>query len=120
MSDQPNTGERNAEADLAIVNAATPGPWIQQMDGWTVRVDTGEDAQERGPIVALTYQTGLPIEEQVANSQFIAEARQGWEWWIARAQELLKENNNLHIVLTEANDTIERMSRDEDRKDGES
>ena len=71
MSD-PLTEERLAEI-LARTDAATPPPWVDRMDGWTVC------AGEEGPKVCSTYTSGVGIgvstEEQVANSEFIAAAR---------------------------------------------
>lgn len=58
-----------------LTNAATPGPWYQRHDGWTVRQGAYED-EVRGPIIAHTMTQGGDVEKQVNDSAFIAESRQ--------------------------------------------
>jgi hypothetical protein len=55
---------------------ATPGEWVQQSDGWTVRArGSQEECAERGPMICSTNKPQVPTEQQVANSELIAESR---------------------------------------------
>ena len=57
----------------ALALAATPGPWVQQPDGWTVRRVVAQDASQRGWRVAYTYASGPDrVEQEVADAAYIA------------------------------------------------
>ena len=59
--------------ELAL--AATPGPWEQQLDGWTVRVTQSDTDKERGWPICMTHHSGPHrVEQEVADSAFIAAA----------------------------------------------
>jgi hypothetical protein len=59
-----------------LTDNATPGEWIQQSDGWTVRArGSQEECAERGPMICSTNKPQVPTEQQVANSELIAESR---------------------------------------------
>ncbi len=86
-----NTVMRDLEADLAICEAASPGPWRQDSDGF------------------LIVANGIHIADVVSteeDARFIAEARTGWPYTIRRAlaaeAELLRvnvENRNLEAEV---------------------
>ena len=57
-----------------LARAATPGPWVQQPDGWTVRRVVAQDASQRGWRVAYTYASGPDrVEQEVADAAYIAD-----------------------------------------------
>ena len=57
----------------ALALAATPGPWVQHPDGWTVRRVVAQDASQRGWRVAYTYASGPDrVEQEVADAAYIA------------------------------------------------
>lgn len=80
--------KRNAEADLKICNAATPGPWYVYPEL------CGPDGQgvfhvESGGCICFVgdpYPRGDNRPQQ--NMEFIVMAREALPYWIKRAQEL--------------------------------
>lgn len=52
--------------------AATPGPWEQRSDGWTVRVVQPDTELERGWRIATTHRGGPHRKEEVSNATYIA------------------------------------------------
>lgn len=106
MSEQ----QRNAAADLAVCEAATPGPW--QADPafgtpWTV----GGDLRNFDKCVTVceTYPEGginCPQEDYnqgAVDARFIAMAREALPWWIAEAERLRAEPTPLARLEAWAN-----------------
>lgn len=104
--------ERDPQADLALCEAATPGPWTGEcgsLVNWRDGTFTMEFIPNRG---------GKPQYD--ADLNFMAMAREALPWYIRaylaqreELEQLRAENDSLHVVLQEANDTIERMSREQ-------
>lgn len=104
--------ERDPQADLALCEAATPGPWTGEcgsLVNWRDDTFTMEFIPNRG---------GKPQYD--ADLSFMAMAREALPWYIRaylaqrdELEQLRAENDSLHVVLQEANDTIERMSREQ-------
>jgi len=74
------TQVRDLEADLAICEAATPGPWVGCQDAvsnsplnWICQMYEGEGA------------TAIHFDNHEANARFVANAREGWPYAIRRA-----------------------------------
>jgi hypothetical protein len=78
---------RDLNVDLAICNAATPGPWI----------DNGNEiVTESNRFVGIA---GALTDE---DNQFIAEARTGWPHAIERALAAEEEVERLRHIIDEA------------------
>jgi hypothetical protein len=100
--------KRDLNADLAICNAATSGPW--KAVGWTIPTDDQyrvTQAEAGGKEVITAWQgvkyPGMPEisgDEARANTIFAAEARTGWPHAIERA------------IIAEAEVESLRMQRD--------
>lgn len=75
-----NPTPRDADADLAICNAATPGPWFADGGGMCVGVSQGTCPQDRG--VSIVDDTTTP------NAKLIAASREALPYWIAEAKRL--------------------------------
>jgi hypothetical protein len=107
--------ERDPQADLALCEAATPGPWVPTDEGnycWGV-------ISQGGQLVVCDGKE-LETEEPTPDIALIAASREALPWYIraylAQREEIERlraENDSLHVVLQEANDTIERMSREQ-------
>ena len=86
---------RNAEDDLKICNAATPGPW--EYDGMHSEILTpGRDdywliISQCRSAPDQEYPTDQFGHKYDANFAFIALAREALPYWIKRAQELEKK-----------------------------
>ena len=52
---------------------ATPGPWFQCSDGWTVRAES--TAADAPPRIAYTYSNSGTVDKQIADAAFVAFAR---------------------------------------------
>lgn len=81
--------ERDADKDLELCEAATPGPWetIKDRDGYiTIR-------DGRGCVVCDLH---MDRDELAA---MIAASRDGWPWWIRRAVDLAAEVERLRALL---------------------
>jgi hypothetical protein len=76
----PTTNDRDAEADLALCEAATPGPWAWEDDPATLY--SGRDGWSHGLNLLGRMQ---PDMNGNANLDFIAAARDALPHWIARA-----------------------------------
>lgn len=104
--------KRDPLADLELCEAATPGPWTGEcgsLVNWRDGTFTMEFVPNRG---------GKPQYD--ADLNFMAMAREALPWYIRaylaqrdELEQLRAENDSLHVVLQEANDTIERMSREQ-------
>ncbi len=89
---------RDLNVDLAICNAATPGPWA---------VGKGYEQSERGNYVYSQAEGSVVCAEQDgtdcvltdADARFIAEARTGWPHAIERAQRAEDEIERLRAAL---------------------
>ena len=86
-----NEQKRNLDADLAICNAAAPGPWVYSEGLYVVKNVTGDSFEWDADFVA---EAGA--EEDAA---FIAAAREGWPHAIRRAQAAEAEVDRLREFL---------------------
>lgn len=89
---------RDLEADLAICEAATPGPWENYVDA------VGQRASDTKRIWVCQLYDGLEphindFDNQEANARFISEARQGWPYAIRRALAAEAEVDRLRAEL---------------------
>jgi hypothetical protein len=87
---------RDLEADLAICEAATPGPYTIEP------CRCGHSACKFVFICKITYSDGRLLPE---DARFIAEAREGWPYAIRRALEAEAEIDRLraeNAMLLEA------------------
>ncbi len=81
---------RDAKADLAICEAATPGPWEYEWQytyskcPWTVQTKKEHPVKEW--ICSLPQRGFQTVGD--ANSEFIVTAREALPYWIRRAMEL--------------------------------
>lgn len=90
----PKDQARDLEADLAICEAATPGPWNWTWDGLCL---SSEGAADSGDYVAWVQHTaGGPND---ADRVLISEARGGWPYAIRRAMEAEAEIDRLRNEL---------------------
>lgn len=71
--------ERDPQADLALCEAATPGPW-ESVSGYSVREP--EDERGYGPIIANMDCKEHSVEQMVHNACFICESREALPWYI--------------------------------------
>lgn len=78
--------DEELKAIRARAEAASPGPWEDRLDGWTVR-----DAN--GGKVAATYRADGTAEQQVNDQQFIAAARADVPALLAHADALRRERD---------------------------
>jgi len=127
------TKVRNLRADLAICEAATPGPWMWEEEQHQtygtlyhppepyepayVYITVGDSdpikiAEMWTPVYSVETDEGekekfLP-GTQDANARFIAEAREGWPYAIRRALELEEEVQSLR---TENAQLLEALSQ---------
>lgn len=85
---------RDLEADLAICEAATPGPWA--VDDGFLDVISEENG---GPICEVGDPYPRGDNHPKENMQFIAEAREGWPYAIRRAMAAEAENDRLRNEL---------------------
>lgn len=73
----PDANKRNLAADLEIIEAATPGPWI---------VDEHLSSSIRQPLGSRRRRITCPPDaDGISDAKFIAEAREGWPEAIRRA-----------------------------------
>lgn len=79
---------RDAEKDLAMCEATTPGPWIYR--GWPGSVDVVTPSRR---IVTSVY--GMDEHEANARGKFIAESREALPYWINVAQTEIGKNEQL-------------------------
>jgi len=101
---------RDLEADLAICEAATPGPWMfceyehTRRDGtyWHIRAGSGffDDCSFQGFELA-SYMSS-------SDARFIAEARTGWPYAIRRALEAEAEVDRLRNELNILQEQLEQ------------
>ncbi|TFE30809.1 hypothetical protein [Cohnella luojiensis] len=80
---------RDLDADLAICEAATRGPWMWTWNGLCL---SPEGAVDSGDYVAWLQHSEGPNDE---DRKFIADARAGWPYAIRRSQEAEQENDKL-------------------------
>jgi hypothetical protein len=66
----PDLTPAEVAAALKLCEAATPGPWVQRSDGWTVRTE-----DEQHMITHTMTGNTRSVEQQVNDSDFIAAAR---------------------------------------------
>lgn len=71
--------ERDPQADLALCEAATRGPW-ESVSGYSVREP--EDERGYGPIIANMDCKEHSVEQMVHNTCFICESREALPWYI--------------------------------------
>lgn len=84
---------RDLEADLALCEAATPGPWINLRDTSICTEKTDREGWHDEIIRPRTPRPRMP------NMVFIATAREGWPYAIRRALELEAEVDRLRNEL---------------------
>jgi hypothetical protein len=80
---------RDLEADLAICEAATPGPWVQVLVDTVVQDFWAPDGSRK---VIFT-------KSEPEDLQFAASAREGWPYAIRRAMEAEKKVAKLETEL---------------------
>jgi len=108
---------RDLKADLALCEAATPGPWEWTPDNWNggfggiVGKDNAEvlfpDHRNEGDYGDAWFEE-YPSE---ADGKFIVEAREGWPEAIRRAIKAEKECTELRTVFEEMTNTIDSAIR---------
>lgn len=98
-----STVTRDLEADLAICEAATPGPWVVALKDCVVR-DYWEVDGSRQVVLSAAND----IE---ADAHFAAEARQGWPYAIQRAQEAEQEVDRLRNELEILQEQLSQQHR---------
>jgi len=76
---------RDLEADLAICEAATPGPWYDITDRICSEVTTNPNGGPQHWIFQLWFKDEENMQNYAANARFITEAREGWPYAIRRA-----------------------------------
>ncbi|MBN2980149.1 hypothetical protein [Cohnella algarum] len=89
---------RDLEADLAICEAATPGPWESQEHAMASQVAHAGVAFPNW-ICQLWYKDEETMENHINNCRFIATARQGWPYAIRRALAAEAEVDRLRAEL---------------------
>lgn len=89
---------RDLEADLAVCEAATPGPWEQRDLYVTAKMGANEVA------ISICYAPSV--------AQFIAEAREGWPHAIRRALEMEDKCRQLAFELEKAEREIDRLQNE--------
>lgn len=89
---------RDLEADLAICEAATPGPW----EAWQYHGPWQAIRAEHYPIVSCIMQT---------DTRFITAAREGWPHAIHRALEAEERVDRLEHELRMLQDHLNEVSR---------
>ncbi|PWV97469.1 hypothetical protein DFQ01_121113 [Paenibacillus cellulosilyticus] len=87
-----NQEARDLAADMAICEAATPGPWCI-VGNSVATLKTDKDGWHDS---IINPRTPFPSFEIM---QFISMAREGWPYAIRLAQELQKENEQLEREL---------------------
>lgn len=81
--------ERDADADLAMCEAATPGPWQYHLSHIY-----GPEPER--PLIGQI--TGMPL---IRNRDFVVEAREALPYWIGEAERLAAENAALRARVAE-------------------
>jgi len=93
---------RDLEVDLAICEAAPPGPWIANTDP---RFHDNLVWGPKGPGFETVAEATPYLKEKREIAKFIAEAREGWPYAIRRALEAEAEVDRLraeNAMLLEA------------------
>ncbi len=90
MSTATKTQARDLEADLAICEAATAGPWTWQ--SW-------EHDRDRVLIETELFLVADAMSISEEDAEFIAAAREGWPYAIRRALEAEAEADRLRNEL---------------------
>jgi len=95
-----NSQQRDAEADLKICEAATPGPWqtddeiFEDLEGnccWGVVTSGG------APVTSSCEK--IATVEPTPDMAFVAMSREALPWWIARAGELQMQADALRSEI---------------------
>ena len=102
--------KRDAEKDLAVCNAATPGPWTTRTEdiGSDIPFDVtlwvdGPDEQQictTDPDIYCNY--GIDYNQAKNDAEFIATAREALPWWIKGALKLEKALRAVEYPLCDA------------------
>ncbi|MFC5468440.1 hypothetical protein ACFPPD_06885 [Cohnella suwonensis] len=103
MSATAQATARDLDADLAICEAATPGPWIVAVSIHVVR-----DFWENDGSRQVVFTAANDIE---ADARFTAEARQGWPYAIRRAQEAEERMDKLKEEIRILQDSLNGRQR---------
>lgn len=104
------TEQREAAADLAVCQAATPGPWVLSTSGYAVRL-ADDDGEQMEVVADLRGLPRFSVEQMVDNGLFVALAREALPWWIDEAERRRAENAALRAAL--------QLRREEATRDGE-
>lgn len=76
---------RDAEKDLQMCEAATPGPWHANTSWFASEVTTNPEGSAYAWVCQLWYKDEEVMQNHKANAQFIAESREALPYWIKRA-----------------------------------
>jgi hypothetical protein len=99
--------QRDAESDLAVCRAATPGPWTHGLE-LEPPDNLIEGGRHNGGICSLTCHGNVNTVAMTgqyfshADATFIATAREALPWWVAEAERLRAENADLKRQLGDA------------------
>lgn len=99
--------QRDAAADLAVCEAATPGPWV--LDGEIARDLDGDPiwaAVGPGGHVALMGERVRRHPCDDADLILAAMAREALPWWIAEARRLRAENARLKQIISNMEENL--------------
>ena len=102
---------RDLEADLAICEAATPGPWISNRDAKDERFKDELIWGFNGPGFGAIAEVFQNYPEHVQNERFIAEAREGWPYAIRRALGAEAEVDRLRDEIRMLQEQLEQRRR---------
>jgi|AGTN01.3.fsa_nt_gi hypothetical protein len=106
MAEVTNPSEQDlarlAEADLAVCEKASRGPWAESFRGLSVTVNVAG-----GEYVATFHaaEPSLVHEQAEDNARFTALARDALPAWIRRAEAAEKELARLHALFTKVRET---------------
>ena len=95
--------KRDLHADLALCEAATPGPWEYHGRGYTGVAVWRAGGPGHGSIAELSpvnFGDKRQWAECENNARFIAEAREGWPHAIRRALEAEAERDELRKIVS--------------------
>lgn len=99
---------RDLEADLAICEAATPGPWRWKEGYGLERMKLVGEFEIMNFGVGGTYDQVAGMEPDEDDAQFIAEAREGWPYAIRRAMAAEAEVDRLRNELNILHEQLEQ------------
>lgn len=99
--------DRDLEKDLAICEAASPGPWkLNDSPHYEHNIIWGFKGPGHGAIAEVAFD--YPRKPRINDACFIAEARTGWPETIKYAMGLEKEIDRLHNELNIMQEQLEQ------------